>query len=172
MSRSKQSAGLLMFRRGSRGLEVFLVHPGGPFYAGKDEGAWSLPKGEYGEGEEPLEVARREFCEETGQTPEQCGASGDFFPLGSIRQPGGKTVHAWAFEGDWPPGAAFESNAFSLEWPPRSGRREEFPEMDRGEFFDLEAARRKLRPAQVSLLDRLTEILGATDAGPPQPSAT
>lgn len=151
----KQSAGLLMYRRGSRGLEVFLVHPGGPFYARKDAAAWSLPKGEYGEDEEPLAVARREFAEETGQSPEQCGASGEFLPLGSIRQPGGKTVHAWAFEGDWPQGAVFESNTFPLEWPPRSGRRQEFPEMDRGEFFDLEAARRKIRPAQEPFLERL-----------------
>lgn len=159
------SAGLLLFRRGRAGLEVFLVHPGGPFWAGKDEGAWSLPKGEYGEREEPLEVARREFREETGQAVEECTPTPRFLPLGSIRQPGGKTVHAWAFEGEWPPGAVLTSNTFSLEWPPRSGRRQEFPEVDGGELFDLETARRKIRPAQVPLLDRLAEALARGDGG-------
>lgn len=166
MPERKQSAGLLMVRRGPGGLAVFLVHPGGPFWSGKDEGVWSLPKGEYEPGEEPLAVARREFEEETGQSVGACAATPDFFPLGSIRQPGGKTVHAWAFEGDWPAGATFSSNTFSLEWPPRSGRREDFPEVDRGEMFDLKTARKKLRPAQVPFLDRLVEALSSRGPAP------
>jgi predicted NUDIX family NTP pyrophosphohydrolase len=165
--KGRTSAGLLMYRRGARGLEVFLVHPGGPFWAGKDEGAWSLPKGEHGADEEPLGVARREFAEETGQAVEACAAGPvRFLALGSILQAGGKTVRAWAFAGDWPEGAAFQSNSFALEWPPRSGRRQEFPEVDRGQFFDLAAAREKLRPAQAPLLDRLALALAAAEEAP------
>ena len=151
------SAGLLMFRRRPGGIEVFLVHPGGPFFARKDDGAWSIPKGEIEPGEEPLAVARREFAEETGRAVEQCGGRGEFLPLGSARQKGGKTVHAWAFEGDWPEGEAPSSNTFSMEWPPRSGRSREFPEIDRAEFFPLERARAKIQPAQGAFLDRLLE---------------
>ncbi len=143
-----------MFRRGARGLEVFLVHPGGPFFASRDDGWWTIPKGEIGADEEPLDVAKREFAEETGRRVESCGGGPSFLPLGSIVQRGGKTVHAWAFEGDWPEGAKLSSNTFALEWPPGSGRIQEFPEVDKGEFFTLEEARRKINPAQADLLDR------------------
>lgn len=159
MSSSRSSAGLLLYRRGPAGLEVFLVHPGGPFFRTKDEGAWTIPKGEIEQGEEPLAVACREFTEETGQTPEACARADARLPLGDIVQKGGKQVSAWAFEGDWPAGVVLSSNTFSLEWPPRSGRRTDFPEVDRGEFFPLEVARRKINPAQVALLERLEQAL-------------
>ena len=149
----KSSAGLLIFRRQPQ-LEVLLVHPGGPFWAKKDLGAWSVPKGEIEQGERPIEVARREFQEELGQPPPE----GSFTPLGSIRQRGGKVVHAWAVEGDLPNEFVIRSNFFSIEWPPRSGRRQEFPEVDRAEFFREELARVKINPAQIPLLDRLREI--------------
>jgi predicted NUDIX family NTP pyrophosphohydrolase len=152
----------MMFRRRKGAIEIFLVHPGGPFFARKDEGSWSIPKGEIEPGQDPLGEARREFEEETGRSVESCGFSGAFMPLGSVRQAGGKVVHAWAFEGDWPAGVAIESNRFSLEWPPRSGRIERFPEADRGEFFDPAAARTKINPAQVMLIERLLEQLGAS----------
>src|SRR5687767_12795235 len=125
----KLSAGLLMFRRRQGVIEVFLVHPGGPFWAKKDLGAWTLPKGEYTESEDPLDAAKREFEEETGIQP-----NGEFIPLGQIRQTGGKIASAWAFEGDCDP-SKIRSNLFSMEWPPRSGRMQEFPEIDRGEWF-------------------------------------
>ena len=159
MPTASQSAGLLMFRRSTDGVEVFLVHPGGPFFAKKDAGAWSVPKGEIEAGEEPLEVALREFTEETGQTVEACATSDVIIPLGSVRQRAGKIVQAWAFEGDWPAGAALRSNTFSMEWPPRSGRQREFPEVDRGEFFPVPVAREKINPAQAALIDRLLEKL-------------
>jgi predicted NUDIX family NTP pyrophosphohydrolase len=124
-----------MFRRLGDKIEVFLVHPGGPFFARKDAGAWSLPKGEFEPDEEPLQVARREFLEETGQSVEACLRTAGFTSLGSVVQRGGKTVHAWAFEGDWPASAVLCSNTIAIEWPPRSGRHREFPEVDRGEFF-------------------------------------
>lgn len=155
----KRSAGLLMFRRRAGSLEVFLVHPGGPLYTKKDLGVWTVPKGEHDEGEDPLTVARREFWEETGQSPEACGATNVFLPLGSIRQKAGKVVEVWAFEGDWPSGAALASNEFTMAWPPRSGRMARFPEVDRGEFFGLEEARAKLNPAQAALLDRLVDAI-------------
>lgn len=151
---TKLSAGLLMFRR-SRGLELFLVHPGGPFFRNKDEGAWSIPKGEVEDGAEPLAAALREFSEETGAAAPQ----GELVPLGEIRQKGGKRVLAWAIEGDLDP-AAVKSNSFELEWPPRSGRKREFPEIDRAEFFPPAVARRKLNPAQAELVDRLERKLG------------
>jgi predicted NUDIX family NTP pyrophosphohydrolase len=143
------SAGLLMYRRGCGGIEVLLVHPGGPFWKNKDDGAWTIPKGELAEGEDLLATARREFEEETGFTPR-----GEFVSLGSIRQKGGKIVHAWAVEGEIDT-SAIRSNTFTMEWPPRSGKRAAFPEIDRGEFFDLETARRKMNPAQGVLLERL-----------------
>ena len=150
---TKLSAGLLMFRR-RPALELFLVHPGGPFFRSKDEGAWSIPKGEVEEGAEPLHTALREFSEETGTAP----PDGELVPLGEIRQKGGKRVVAWAVEGDLEP-STLKSNTFEIEWPPRSGRRERFPEVDRADFFSPELARRKLNPAQAELVDRLERKL-------------
>jgi len=151
---SKISSGLLMYRSGLHGLQVFLVHPGGPFWTKKDEGAWSIPKGEVQEGDDLLDTAKREFEEETGTKPE-----GIFLPLGSIRQRGGKTVHAWAFEGDWDERRGIRSNTFPLEWPPRSGRIQEFPEVDKGAFFDADTAAKKMNEGQVELLQRLRALL-------------
>lgn len=131
------SAGILLFRRGYRGIEVFLVHPGGPFWKTKDDGAWSIPKGEYEAGEDPLRAARREFAEETGAAPE-----GDFIALGSARQRINKTVAAWAVEGDIDP-VDLRSNVFEMEWPPRSDKRQQFPEIDRGAWFSLKEAETK-----------------------------
>jgi predicted NUDIX family NTP pyrophosphohydrolase len=150
---SKISAGLLMYRRRAGALEVFLVHPGGPFWARKDAGAWSIPKGELGRTEEPLAVARREFTEETGFR-----AEGDVQPLAPITQAGGKVVHAFALEGDADP-ATLQSNTFSIEWPPRSGRQQTFPEVDRAAWFSLDVARQKINPAQAALLDELEATL-------------
>ena len=149
----KQSAGLLMFRRPGARLEVFLVHPGGPFWKNKDLGAWSLPKGEYAEGEDPLAAATREFEEETGLRPE-----GSFLSLGQLRQPGGKLVSAWAFEGDCD-AAAIRSNTFSMEWPKGSGELREFPEIDRGEWFPIDRAREKILKGQAPFLDALAALL-------------
>jgi predicted NUDIX family NTP pyrophosphohydrolase len=147
------SAGILLYRPGP---EVLLVHPGGPFWARKDSGAWSIPKGELDEGEDPRACARREFAEETGtQLPD--GALED---LGSVRQKGGKEVRAFAAAGDLDP-ATLESNTFELEWPPRSGRLQEFPEIDRAEWFGLDQARAKVNPAQVAFIDRLEALLSA-----------
>ena len=148
----RTSAGLLMFRRGEGGLEVLLVHPGGPFWVKKDLGAWTIPTGELEEGEDALATACREFEEETGLTP-----SGPFHPLGSVKQKAGKVVHAWAFEGD---GAAetMRSNTIKVEWPPRSGRWQEIPEVDRAEWFRLDDARTRINPAQVLLLDALWQM--------------
>ena len=153
-ARSRVSAGLLMFRRRIGNLEVLLVHPGGPFWIKKDEGAWSIPKGEAAPDEDLLKRAQIE-CEEELGVP----AKGDWIPLGSIRQSGGKTVHAWAIEGDLPESFQLKSNLFELEWPPRSGKRGKFPEVDRAEFFPEEIARRKINPAQIPFLDRLHETL-------------
>jgi len=150
----KESAGLLLFRRRAGDLEVFLVHPGGPFWAKKDRAAWSIPKGEFGSGEEPLAAAKREFAEETGFT-----LGGAYRALGSHKQPGGKTVHAWALEADCDP-AAIRSNTFTMEWPPRSGRQQEFPEIDRAAWFPLAAAREKVHQGQVAVLDALARIVG------------
>jgi predicted NUDIX family NTP pyrophosphohydrolase len=143
------SAGLLMYRRCNNRLEVLLVHPGGPFFKNKDDGAWTIPKGEPNEGEDLLTVAVREFQEETGLTPQP-----PYQPLDPIRQKAGKLVHAWAFEGDCDP-SAIVSNAFTIEYPPRSGKFRTFPEVDRAEFFDLETARLKINPAQIAFLDQL-----------------
>lgn len=157
---SKESAGLLLHRRRAGRVEVLLVHPGGPFWQHKDAGAWSIPKGEIEAGEEPLEVARREFREELGLAEPAGPAVG----LGSVRQAGGKLVHAWALEGDLDPDA-ITSNTFALEWPPRSGRTQSFPEVDRAAWFELSAAREKLLRSQVAFLDRLADAL---DSSPPQ----
>lgn len=158
----KHSAGLLLYRLARDGVEVLLVHPGGPFYARRDDGVWSIPKGEVEPGEEPLEVALREFAEELGApAPVAIEALVD---LGSIRQKGGKIVSVWCgegdFDGDFDP-AEITSNTFSLEWPPRSGRMQEFPEVDRACWYDLAEARAKVIDAQAELLDRLEALLGA-----------
>jgi predicted NUDIX family NTP pyrophosphohydrolase len=155
-SRGRVSAGLLMFRRKSGGCEVLLVHPGGPFFANKDDGAWTIPKGEPAPGEDLLTRAQIEFQEELGIQPR-----GNWIPLGSIKQKGGKIVHAWAFEGDFDDAFKLKSNAFEMEWPPRSGKMKQFFEVDRAEFFAEETARRKINPAQVVLLDRLRAALPA-----------
>ena len=147
-----RSAGIVLYRAGSDGLEVLLVHPGGPFWAKKDLGAWSIPKGEYEPGEDPQACALREFEEETGTRL----SAPELVDLGAVVQKAGKEVTAWAARGDLD-AAAVRSNSFTMEWPPRSGRRQEFPEIDRAEWFTHEAARGKLVSAQVELLDRLVE---------------
>jgi predicted NUDIX family NTP pyrophosphohydrolase len=150
---AKRSAGLLMYRRREGHLEVFLVHPGGPFWAKKDLGAWSISKGEYVEGELPLEAARREFEEETGFAVE-----GDLLELGAVQQAGGKIVSAWAFEGDCDPGKLV-SNRCQVEWPPRSGRQIEIPEVDRGDWFSIAGAKEHILKSQVPFLERLSSLL-------------
>jgi predicted NUDIX family NTP pyrophosphohydrolase len=149
-----RSAGILLHRQGNGGTEVLLVHPGGPFWARKDLGAWSIPKGEVDEGEDPRACALREFAEETGtRLPEAV-----LDDLGSVRLKGGKLMLAYAVAGELD-AAAVRSNTFELEWPPRSGRREQFPEIDRAEWFGLDDARAKLNPAQSELVDRLAALL-------------
>lgn len=143
------SAGILLYRYADRGLEVLLVHPGGPFWANKDLGAWSIPKGEAAEGEEPLAAARREFREETG-----ADAEGSMCFLGQLQQRADKIVHAWAAQGDFDP-AQLRSNTFSMEWPRGSGKTRSFPEVDRAEWFDLAEARRRIVPGQAGFLDAL-----------------
>jgi predicted NUDIX family NTP pyrophosphohydrolase len=150
---TRVSAGLLLFRRRG-GLEVLLAHPGGPYWQNKDEGAWTVPKGEIEAGEVELAAARREFAEETGYLPQ-----GGVLSLGSARQPGGKLVHVWALADDWDP-AQLRSNTFSMEWPPKSGRSQVFPEIDRVGWFALDEARRKILEGQVVFLDRLKAALG------------
>ena len=149
-----RSAGILLHRTRNDALEVLLVHPGGPFWARRDAGAWSIPKGEHDDGEDPLAAARREFAEELG-TPAPATAAID---LGEIRQKSGKVVHAWAVEGDLD-AAGIHSNTVEIEWPPRSGRTLEIPEVDRAEWFGLTTAREKINPAQAELLARLSEQL-------------
>jgi len=133
-------------------LQVLLVHPGGPLWKNKDEGVWTIPKGEVAPGEDQIDTAIREFQEETGVAPH-----GPFEPLGQIKQKSGKIVHAWAFEGDCDP-EKVRSNSFTMEWPPKSGRQQEFPEIDRADFFTIEQAKHKINPAQIGLLDALTRI--------------
>jgi predicted NUDIX family NTP pyrophosphohydrolase len=149
----KVSAGILLYRHSGETLEVFLVHPGGPFWAKKSRGAWSLPKGELAGGEDPLDAARREFTEETG-----FAIDGQLHALQPVRQSGGKTVLAWAVEGDCDP-AALRSNLFELEWPPKSGKRQAFPEVDRAAWFSLPDAREQIVAGQVPLLDELDRLL-------------
>jgi predicted NUDIX family NTP pyrophosphohydrolase len=149
-----RSAGILLFRRRAGDVEVLLVHPGGPYWARKDEGAWSIPKGEHADGEDALACARREFEEETGSAPPVDA----LVALGEVRQRSGKRVSAWAAEGDLDP-ATVSSNTFTAEWPPRSGRMQEFPEVDRAGWFAPEAARAALVPAQAAFVDRLLEHL-------------
>jgi predicted NUDIX family NTP pyrophosphohydrolase len=150
--RGRISAGLLMFRRRNNKFEVLLAHPGGPFFAHKDDGIWTIPKGEAPSGEDLLTRAQIEFEEEVGFRPEGVV---DWIALGWIKQKGGKTVHAWAFEGDLPEGFECRSNLFEMEWPPRSGKHKMFPEVDQARFFSDEVARRKIKQTQVPLLDRL-----------------
>jgi predicted NUDIX family NTP pyrophosphohydrolase len=149
----KSSAGLVMHRVREGALEVLLVHPGGPFWANKDSGAWTIPKGEVEREEDQLTAARREFEEELGFSP-----SGEFIPLGTITQRAGKIVEAWAFEGECDP-SRIKSNSFVIEWPPHSGKKQSFPEVDRAAFFGMEEAKRKINPAQVELLSRLQKIV-------------
>ncbi len=149
----KQSAGILLYRSAGAYIEVFLVHPGGPFWARKDEGAWSIPKGEFTDGEEPLEAAKREFQEETSFPIE-----GTFIPLNPVKQPGGKTVYAWAVEGNIDAGA-IRSNTFSMEWPKGSAKTKSFPEIDRADWFDLATAKAKILKGQLGLLEQLSRNL-------------
>jgi predicted NUDIX family NTP pyrophosphohydrolase len=149
-----RSAGVLLWRRGASGVEVLIGHMGGPFWARKDDGAWSIPKGEHGQDEDPLAVALREFEEETGSPV----PASDLAPLGSVRTSGGKVLTAWAAEGDLDADAT-TSNTFELEWPPRSGRVQEFPEIDRTAWVTVDVARTKLVKGQLPLLDRLLEVL-------------
>jgi len=149
----KKSAGLLLYRKVRGSVEVFLVHPGGPFWAKKDDGAWSIPKGEFDEGEEPLDAAKREFREETGLV-----AEGEFQPLKPARQRSGKIVYAWAVHLDLN-AAAVTSNTFSMEWPRGSGRMQEFPEIDRADWFNIDLARRKILKGQLGLLDQLEQAM-------------
>ena len=158
---AKLSAGLLVYRRTGPALEVLLVHPGGPLWAKKDLGAWSVVKGEAAPGEDLLACAKREFAEETG-----CTAEGPFLPLAPIRQAGGKEVRAWAVEMDSDAGK-IRSNSFAMEWPPRSGRRESFPEIDRAAWFDLAEARAKINKGQVKLLEELEKMLQASPSPAP-----
>ena len=153
--RPKRSAGVLVYRHGVAGLEVLLVHPGGPFWSRKDEGGWFIPKGEINPEEEPLAAAYREFEEELGSVPPEAGA----IDLGEIVQPSRKVVTAFAFEGDFDP-VTLASNVFEMEWPPKSGRKQSFPEADRAEWFSIEEARKKMLPGQVPFIDRLIERLG------------
>jgi predicted NUDIX family NTP pyrophosphohydrolase len=172
----RQSAGILLFRRpAAPGAppEVLLAHPGGPFFAKRDEGHWSIPKGEPDDGElDLLAVARREFAEETGHESPTGPPDGPApIELGTIVQKGGKLVHAWAIEGDLDPAVAV-SNVFEMEWPPRSGRRRIFPEIDRVAWFGPDEARRRLKPTQVPLVDRLLESLGLRDVVAPDPAGS
>lgn len=157
----KRSAGLVMYRVRDGRIQVLLVHLGGPFWAKKDRGAWSIPKGEIEPNEDALAAAKREFEEETGIRPE-----GEMAPLGTVRQKSGKTVTAWGFAGDCDP-RQIKSNLFSMEWPPRSGKQQQFPEIDRAEFFTLEAAKEKIIPGEFELLRHLAEIQRST--GPAHP---
>lgn len=149
----KTSAGILLYRKGQRHWEVFLVHPGGPLWAHRDWGAWSIPKGEFEAGEEPLAAAKREFAEETGVEVE-----GEFRELAPVNQSSAKTVYAWAVAGDLD-ASAIRSNMFTMQWPPKSGRYQEFPEVDRGEWFTVSAAKQKIVRGQVPLLEQLEELL-------------
>jgi len=158
--KTRISAGLLMYRTQDSKLQVLLAHPGGPLFKNKDDGAWTIPKGEIEPGEDLFEAAKREFQEETGVTP-----TGPFIELTPITQKGGKIVHAWAFQGDCDPGA-IGSNTFTMEWPPKSGQQMEFPEIDRADFFDVAGASRKIKAAQMALVAECEQIvLGKLSCG-------
>lgn len=150
------AAGLLMYRIQDGKLQMLLAHPGGPFFQNKDDGAWSIPKGEIEPGEDLLEAAKREFEEETGVVP-----TGPFVALMPVKQKGGKIVHAWAFQGDCDPSTTV-SNTFKMEWPPKSGRQMEFPEIDRADFFDVAGAKRKIKAGQEALIEELQRIVDTT----------
>ena len=152
----KTSAGIVLYRTNNETLEIFLIHPGGPFWAKKDDGVWSIPKGEYESGENALDAARREFEEETGFA---C-IEGETQTLGAVKLSSGKVVSAWALEGDCD-ASAIQSNLFAMEWPPRSGKMQEFPEVDRAAWFTLPAAEQKIHPAQRAFLERLVEVVQA-----------
>ena len=155
----RRSAGLLLYRRTAGKAEVFLVHPGGPYYAKRDDGVWSVPKGEHEPGDDPVAVALREFEEETGARPPVPAEA--LVELGTVRQRSGKIVAIWGAEADFD-ATAIRSNTFELEWPPRSGKRRSFPEVDRGSWFDLAAARAKILPAQAEFIDRLEQRLAGS----------
>ncbi len=157
----QRSAGIVLYRLAGRTWEVLLVHPGGPFWARKDDGAWSIPKGEYEAGEDPATVARREFSEETGYD-----ITGAGHPLTPLPQPSGKVISAWAVEGDVD-AASIRSNTFSVEWPPKSGRRQVFPEVDRAMWYDFATARVKLAPGQRPFIDQLEQWLNPAERGGP-----
>jgi predicted NUDIX family NTP pyrophosphohydrolase len=154
---TRLSAGLLMYRIKSENLEIFLAHPGGPLYQKKDEGYWTIPKGEPPAGESLLDAAIREFHEETGMEPH-----GPYLELGSITQKGGKVVHGWAFEGDYDSAQPIQSNYFEMQWPPKSGRFQSFPEVDQARFFTLAEGKRKLKDTQWPLVERLITRLQST----------
>ena len=160
---AKKSAGLLMFRRRNSTVELLLVHPGGPFWAKKDAGSWSIPKGEYEEPDDPLETAKREFREETGFQSRE-----PFLALGTLKQPSGKLITAWAFEGDCDPNALV-SNRFELEWPPKSGKMQSFPEIDRAEWFDTSEARRRILPGQSPFIDQFEKLVLSKSSSITQP---
>ena len=149
----KRSAGLLLYRPSPAGIEVLLVHPGGPFWAGKDDGAWTIPKGEIEDGEDPLAAARRELTEETGFE-----VDGEAIPLDPVRQPSGKVIHAWVVRADVDP-SRLESNTFSVEWPPKSGRYQDVPEVDRAAWFAIPDARRKILKGETPFLSQLAEVV-------------
>lgn len=158
---AKQSAGIVVYRRRGTDVEILLVHPGGPFWSGKELHAWSIPKGEFAVGEDELAAAKREFAEETGMT-----MPGPFVALPPCRQSGGKTIHAFAVEGDLD-AAAVRSNTFTMEWPPKSGLIRSFPEVDRAQWFSLDVAREKLHKGQAALIDQLQRLVEGGDAAPP-----
>jgi predicted NUDIX family NTP pyrophosphohydrolase len=151
----RKSAGLLLFRNMSDRTEVLLVHPGGPYWTKKDDGAWSIPKGEFTDSEDPLTAAKREFAEELGLLPE-----GETFPLNPLRQAGGKWVYAWAMNYDFDP-SGFKSNSFSMEWPPKSGKYQDFPEVDKASWFSIDQAKQKILKSQVHFLTQLVDNLAA-----------
>ena len=155
--RSRVSAGLVLYRIRNGGLEVFIAHPGGPFFAHKDDGHWTIPKGEIEPGEDYLATAIREVREEVGI---EVNPLGDFLELGSIRQKGGKVVHAWGTQTEWDEGQPIQSNTYEMEWPPGTGRFQRFPEVDRAQFFPITEARQKIKETQIPLLDNLEKLLG------------
>ena len=161
---ARNSAGILLWKREHDSMLVLLVHPGGPFWKNKDAGAWSIPKGEYDDEEEPLAAAKREFAEELGSLP-----AGEVTPLGDVRQKAGKVVTAFALEGDFDC-ANFKCNSFEIEWPPRSGKRASFPEVDQAQWFSLDDARRRINPAQAELIDRLEAALATSSPAKSRPA--